>query len=76
MSFINSVGLSPSCIGSALDGFGSILLFLFWFLLALSVFTFFFRISNSVGLRTNEETQVVEMRIWRIEIGIVIFFFT
>jgi hypothetical protein len=33
---------------------------------------FFFRISNSFGPSTTEETLAVEMRIWCIKIGIVL----
>jgi hypothetical protein len=49
---------------------------LFGFFGSYTVFTMFFsRISNFFGLSTTEETQVVEMRIWRIKIGIVFYIY-
>jgi hypothetical protein len=38
-----------------------------------TVFTIIFRISNFFGLSITEETLLVEMRIWCINIGIVLF---
>jgi hypothetical protein len=74
VNFINSSqneGLPPSCIALSYYGFGAISWHSIW-MGFFSRLLYSFHISNFFGLSTTEETQVVEMRIWCIKIGIVL----
>jgi hypothetical protein len=70
VNFVNSSqneGLSPSGIALSFDGFGSISWHSGFHPTALSVFTFFPRISYFFDLSITEKTWVIEMRIWCIK---------
>jgi hypothetical protein len=65
-------GLLPSCIALSFDGSDLISWHNIYFFSPFTVLHFFFRMSNVFSLHNTEETEVIEMCIWCIKIGIVL----